>query len=323
MADEKLPAYAELPVTPGAPPHSSWGLWGADDQLGCLNLLSAQRVLDTVSDLRRGRVIALNASLELFTEPLFGRPKLEHEISLLDRGLVRDETLSSFNTQCSSQWDGLKHARSREYGFYNGLPEDALTVSSWAEKGIAGRGLLLDLERYRETRGRPLRFDEPDPISVADLCAAAEDQDVGIQVGDLLVIHTGWLDWARRTSPGGLPGHFAVPGLRPGRDMLAFLWDRHVAAVASDTPTVEVWPPGALATAEQRRAARSDPAALAEVVMHADLLALLGMPLGELWDTGALARACRALGKWDFLLTSAPLNLPGGVASPSNALAIV
>ena len=319
----KLPKYEDLPVSSGAPPNSSWGLWGSQDQLGCLNLLSPQCVLEAATTVSQGQVFSLNASLELFEQPLFGRPKLEHHVTELDRGLVRDETLSMFNTQCSTQWDGLRHAQSRTYGFYNDLPEKTLSISTWAERGIAGRGVLLDLATYRAEAGRPLRYDEPDAISADDLQEAAQSQAVDILVGDILIVHTGWLDWARQNAPEGLPVDFSTPGLQPSRSTLAHVWNLHIAALASDTPAVEVWPPGASATSEQRYEARTNPAALADVFMHADLLALLGLPLGELWDTGRLAEACHAASRWDFLFTSAPLNTPGGVASPGNALAIL
>jgi hypothetical protein len=40
---ENLPSYRELPVKDGAPPGSSWGLWGDDDQLGTPNRLTDDR----------------------------------------------------------------------------------------------------------------------------------------------------------------------------------------------------------------------------------------------------------------------------------------
>lgn len=318
---QDLPTYEDLPATAGAPPHSSWGLWGESDRFGCLNLLSAERTAAAARGVTEGLVIPLNASLHLFDTPMFERPPYEHQI--VDRGLVRDDVLSQFNTQCSSQWDGFKHAQSRAYGFYNGLPVEAHSISAWAEQGIAGRGVLLDLEGYRSRHGQPLRYDAPDPISVDDLVGAAAEQRVTIETGDILLVHTGWLDWARENPPDTADAGFSTPGLRPGRETLARLWDWHVAAVASDTPSVEVWPGGVFASKEQRHAARTDPAALREVFMHADLLALLGLPLGEMWDTGRLTLACRRLERWTFLLTASPLNLPGGAASPSNAMALL
>jgi hypothetical protein len=46
------------------------------------------------------------------------------------------------------------------------------------------------------------------------------------------------------------------------------------------------------------------------------------MPLGELWQLGALAEDCAADGVYEMFLTSAPMNLPGASGTPANALAI-
>lgn len=46
------------------------------------------------------------------------------------------------------------------------------------------------------------------------------------------------------------------------------------------------------------------------------------MPIGECWDLEELSETCRKLDRWTFMLTSEPLNLYGGVASPPNAIAI-
>ena len=56
--------------------------------------------------------------------------------------------------------------------------------------------------------------------------------------------------------------------------------------------------------------------------LHTRVLAMLGIPLGEFFDFDALAGDCEGDGRWEFLFTSAPLTIPGGVGSPPNALAI-
>jgi hypothetical protein len=47
------------------------------------------------------------------------------------------------------------------------------------------------------------------------------------------------------------------------------------------------------------------------------------MPIGELFDLEELAEKCRERKRWAFFLTSVPLKVPGGVASPGNAVAIL
>ena len=76
-------------------------------------------------------------------------------------------------------------------------------------------------------------------------------------------------------------------------------------AIACDNPTVERWP--------------MDPQS---GFMHIQLIAHLGMALGEMWDLEALAADCAADGVYECMLVSAPLNVRGGVGSPPNALAL-
>jgi hypothetical protein len=76
--------------------------------------------------------------------------------------------------------------------------------------------------------------------------------------------------------------------------------------VAADNPALEAWPPHNSTGG----------------FLHHRLIPLLGMNIGELWWLDDLAEDCAADGVYEFLFTSAPLNVPGGVGSPPNALAI-
>jgi len=57
-------------------------------------------------------------------------------------------------------------------------------------------------------------------------------------------------------------------------------------------------------------------------LLHGQVMTMLGVHLGELFDFEALADACAADGRYEFLLTSAPLWIQGGVGSSPNAIAI-
>lgn len=61
---------------------------------------------------------------------------------------------------------------------------------------------------------------------------------------------------------------------------------------------------------------------MSDLVLHQYFLGLFGMSIGELWDLKALSETAAKLNRYTFLLTSVPLNVPGGVGSPPNALAI-
>ncbi len=52
------------------------------------------------------------------------------------------------------------------------------------------------------------------------------------------------------------------------------------------------------------------------------LIGQLGMALGELWWLNDLAADCAADGIHEMFGVSAPMNAPGGIGSPANAVAI-
>ncbi|CZS79833.1 unnamed protein product [Fusarium graminearum] len=90
-------------------------------------------------------------------------------------------------------------------------------------------------------------------------------------------------------------------------EMMQWHWDNQFAAVASDTVAYEAWP-------SKRPAA---------VALHEVFLSGWGMPIGESFDLETLADKCREEGRWSFFVTSIPLDIPGGVASPPCAVAIL
>ncbi|HEV2370240.1 MAG TPA: cyclase family protein, partial [Acidimicrobiales bacterium] len=296
-------------MRPGAPRGSSWGVWGDADRLGCLNLLNTGRTVEAAGLVRKGSVFAMNWDMGLPDPPLFGRAAFEHQVHWLQNEVGHDDELSGWNTQSSSQWDGFRHIRSAAYGFYGGVPDEDHGIHHWAERGLAGRAVLLDVARWRESDGRPLHCDQPDPIEPEDLAATARAQGVEVREGDVLLIRTGWISWY-----GGLGAEqrkalatdLKTPGLRPGDATARMLWDMHVAAVAGDNPALEVWPPGSLATPEQLQQALGDPDRALEIFVHFSLLPLLGLPIGEMWYLDALAEDCASDGVYEGFFTSAP-----------------
>jgi len=317
---ERLPSFDELPVYPGFPPNSAWGLFGDTDQTGTLNLLTPERVAAAARLVRDGEVFALSWELELPDPPLFNRPALKHTINRR-RHNVFDDIYDNFNTQSSSQWDGLTHYGHREYGFYNGVAEDQITgrpgtrngIEHWARRGIAGRGVLIDFRRYAAAHGIEYSPGERYAITVGQLQAAADWQGLSFQTGDILILRTGWIEWynglnADQRTQIAQPGALRIAGLDQGDESLRFLWDNHFAAIASDNPDFEAYPP-------QKDGQPSE-------MMHSTIIGLWGMPIGEMFQLDALAAACAGDRRYEFFLTSAPLNKLGGVASPPNALAI-
>jgi kynurenine formamidase len=312
-----LPSYAELLARTDAPPGSIWGLFGADDELGACNLLGDAEVRRGLACARRGLVFSLDHPIGAFDSP--HRPPAQHTILDLGRGW-RDDYLDTYYLQQTSQIDGLRHVAHREHGFYNGadasrlVPGDPLLgVNRWADRGIAGRGVLVDVARHLERHGRRVRHAPGEPISAALIDEVLAEQGTALERGDLLVLHTDYL--AHRIAHPGVRGH---AGLEQSREMLAWLWDHRIPLVASDTVATECSPPVASSPFTP-----PDPLDASDSLMHGELIALLGMVIGELWNLTALAEHCASDGRYDFFLVVKPLDLVGGVGSPPNATAIV
>lgn len=312
------PSYDQLPEVPGRPGTAhAWDVWGRDDSLGAMNLLGPAQVLQAARLVREGRVINLDLPLDQPRPGLFPkRPPYEHE--LFAAGSGRDDVLNGFYPQGSTQWDGLRHVRYREF-YWGGRTESdvdaqsALGVEHWAERGIVGRGVLADVAGYHELIGQPISFDDDFEITVDLLEEVLSHQGVAVDPGTTLLVRTGWLDGyqsapadVREAMRGTVGNGFRCPGIESTRRMAGWLWDMGIVAVAADNPAVEVLP--------------VDPA---KGFLHRRLIALQGTALGEFWTLTALAAACNELARYEFMLVSSPLNLPGGVGSPANAYAIL
>lgn len=227
----------------------------------------------------------------------------------------------TFNTQSSSQWDGLRHfGYQKEQVFYNGVTLDDIHgtngknktnvngIGAWSQQGIVGRGVLLDWHEWRTANERRYDAFATQSISVADLKAVAEAQGVEFQFGDILLVRSGYMDAFGKLTKEELetirqkqPPTFT--GVEQSEEMLEFLWTTFSAA-AGDQPSWEAWP-------TQK-----------DWSLHEVMLGGWGMPIGELFDLEKLAAHCKKEERYTFFVTSEPMNVPGGVASPPNILAI-
>lgn len=320
MDASELPTYDQLPVKEGAPAGSAWGVFGDGDEVGCLNLITAEKTATAARLVRKGAVFSLNLRIDEPSPPMYGRGAVKH--TLLEHDVGRDDYLDSFYPQASSQWDGLRHIRHPRDGFYNGVRDDEIVpgdggklgIENVARKGIATRGVLVDIERHTRERGEPLDMQSTRFITRSDVESCLKAQGVAVEAGDIMLVRTGWLRWyleeatqaeRRKVADGHVSGELAFPGLGPAGEISVYLWDLRVAAVAADNPALDAWPPGR-----------------EHGWLHYSLIPYFGMMIGELWYLDELASDCAEDGVYEFLLTSAPLNVPGGVGSPPNALAI-
>jgi kynurenine formamidase len=315
----ELPSYRELPPAPRGG-RSAWGLFGADDNLGLINLLTPERIAAAATLVRRGRVFPLDLPLGSVNPALARSRGTPRHTVLHEAGSPAfDDLYDNFYPQCSSQWDSLGHVGYAPDEFYNGATEaDVLagrrnTIDHWARHGIAGRAVLLDVPAVMAEANRPYHPGESAAIGPDVLELARRRAGVGYQAGDILLLHTGFAAWYAalpRETRLRLPARLAAPGLAHTEEVCEYLWESHAAAIGSDTFGVEVWP------------ADMSPQAHPMGFLHHMLIGQFGMALGELWWLADLAADCAADGRYEAFLVSAPFNAPGGIGSPANAVAM-
>jgi kynurenine formamidase len=316
-----LPRYRDLP--PGQTgAGSGWGLFGPDDQLGLINLQTPERVARAMTVARTGRMFALSAPLDEFDPPFFGHRRGPRHTVIRRSSQSMDDVLDSFFPQGSSQWDGLGHVGVADGVFYGGATAGEViagtrnSIDGWAARGIAGRGIVLDVSGAPAlaAAGGAVPLAEKSPITVADLERAREQAGLRFEPGDILLLHTGFVDWYQTLAPAQreqlVAGGFRNAGLEQSAEMAEYLWDLHISALAADNVAVEAWPPD--------RSAAGRPFGF----LHQVLIGEFGMALGELWALGGLARDCAADGVYECAVVSAPLRRPAGIGSPANAVAI-
>jgi kynurenine formamidase len=314
-----LPSYAELPAAPLGG-RSAWGLFGPDDNLGLIGLLTPERVVAAAGLVRTGRMFPLDLPLGSIAPGLAryrGTPR--HTVLHTPGTAGFDDVYDNFYPQASSQWDSLGHVGYTPDQFYNGATEAEVasgrrnTIDHWARHGIAGRAVLLDIPRAMAESGTSYHPGESEAIGVSELEQARRLAGVEFGPGDILLLHTGFAAWYLKQPAAvrdRLHGQVIAPGLAHTEDIAAYLWDSHAAAIASDTYAVEVFP------------ADRSPQAHPMGFLHHMLIGQFGMALGELWWLADLAADCAADGVYECFLASAPLNAPGGIGSTASALAI-
>jgi kynurenine formamidase len=312
------PRFAELPFVEGTEERHAWDVWGRDDNLGSLNRIGPEQILAASRLVRSGRIIPLTLPLDEPDPGIFPRrTAYEHDVEVTRNG--RDDKIDNLYLQFSSQWDGLRHVRFRDHGYWGGRTEedldrgDDLGIDKWSERGPMGRGVLVDVARWLADQGSPMPPDERFEITGDLLAEVAAAQRVEFGSGDFLVLRTGWMEWYRaqpkdrRDAMRGSVGNgMACPGLESSRSTAEFLWDHGIVSVAADNIACETLP------VDREKG-----------FLHRRMIPLLGMAIGEFWYLSELSEHCARTGHYDFLLVSAALRIPRGVGSPANAYALV
>ncbi|WP_405784469.1 cyclase family protein [Streptomyces sp. NBC_01378] len=320
-----LPTYQQLTQRTDAPTGSSWHLFTEHPERGMANFAGPHQIRRAADCVTRGHAFNLDYALDAFDPPMSKTRGIPRHHITAKHDQARDDHLDDFHLQATTQIDGLRHRRASGHGFYNGVPDEEITpcsprlgVQLWAEQPLAGRGLLIDIDGLLRQRGTPLCHRAAPALTPDLLDDALAAQDCSPEPGDLIMVHTGWAHWYLTTTPEQRTETRAerrATGFAQTRSLAAWCWDHRIALMATDTFAVEVLP--VLSDGDFHDSAPED-----DGMMHQELIAKLGLPLGELWNLATLVQDSRTTGRWDSLLTVKPLNLTGGVGSPANATAL-
>jgi kynurenine formamidase len=297
---------------------SNWGRWGAEDELGTINLISPAKRAAAARLVQDG--VAVTGARPIVTD-ITADTTFQVMRFMVDSGEGRDTalpervrarrgagefigmvfhgyTVTHIDTPAHFFWEGK---------IYNGRSCNLITSREGAtveavellHDGVVSRGVLLDVAR---TRG--VRWLEPgEGVMPADLETAERAAGVRIEPGDILVVRTGY--YARRLAEGPTsPLQTGSPG--PHAALLPWLKERGVAVWGSDThndvsPTL--YP------------SMGSP-------FHIGALVGLGLWLVDNMNLEDIAAACTERSRWEFLLTLAPLRLRNVTGSPLNPIAL-
>ena len=344
------------------PEGSTWGDWGDDDELGRINLITPEKVLQGVREVLAGISFCLSLPLDYPggtalnvrrhpprlapTEDMTGNPETFFNIHMSEMDewgdpkfvdVWADDTVT-LSLQYSTQWDSLAHVGAEfdadadgveEAVYYNGYRAGVDLVGPHADArgdgrghasfahhlglehmafhGVQGRGVLVDLAHHlgHEWKG----------VNLATLREIMDADDVVVEPGDMLLLHTGFatrvLEWNRDPDPVEIHRTCSFLDARD-EALLEWIADSQISALVADNYAVE----GMVGKGRDTERRSFLP-------IHHLCLFKLGVPLGELWYLHELATWLRAHQRSRFLLTAPPLRLPGAVGCPVTPVATV
>ncbi|MFF3399395.1 cyclase family protein [Streptomyces sp. NPDC002659] len=293
---------------------NNWGRWGADDEMGTLNLITDEVVRAAAQAVRSGRRVPLALPLHqdgIQTGVIPGRVNPLHTMVQINQELFGPGTVATsddavtMGLQAATHWDALTHV-SHSGKIYNGRPADTITPHTRAQFSgidkapyIVSRGVLLDVARAKGLD----RLPGGHAVTPEDLDEAAEFGGVTVGPGDIVLVRTGQI----QVVLGGDKHAYGYPS--PGLSVRTPEWfhAHDVAAVANDTLTFEIFPP--------------------EIEdlwlpVHALDLVEMGMLQGQNWNLEDLSTACAEARRYAFLLSAMPEPFVGATGTPVAPVAV-
>ncbi len=271
----------------------NWGRWGTDDQVGAINLITAEKRRAAAGLVQTGRTVSLSRTFEppqhFMTKSALGS----------GGGYVMDYLGFIYHGSTITHIDALCHIWDGD-GMWQGRDPDAEITTQGAQfgdithwkEGIITKGVLIDVPRHR---GEP-HVSIEQPVTGEELDAIARAENVTIESGDAMLVHSGWAAYLASDDDGsrGRPGlHPSCAEFIRDHDVALLGWDLMDARADSNLP----WP--------------------VHGVLFNFGVALLDNALLE-----PVAEACAEENRWSFLFQALPLNVARGTGSPVNPIAM-
>jgi kynurenine formamidase len=337
------------------PEGSTWSDWGADDELGRINLVTGEKVLQGVREVAAGITFCLSLPLDLPggttlnqrryppklapTEDMDGSPACFYNIRMSEMKDYGDpkyvdvwaDDNVTLSLQYSTQWDSLAHAGAEfdadgdgveEPVYYNGYRAGTDLEGPTPGGGCFAHHLGLEHMAFHGVQGRGVLVDlrhhlgdRWQPVNLATLQEIMTADGVVVEPADMLLLHTGYATKILEWDKRATP-----------RDLFAtscFL-DAKDDALLQWIVDSQLSALVADNYAVEGLLGKDDEAGRHSFLpIHHLCLFKLGVPLGELWYLHELAMWLREHGRSRFLLTAPPLRLPGAVGSPVTPIATV
>ena len=293
----------------------NWGVWGASDERGTLNYITPECVRDAAALVRSGRTVSMTVPMNKVAGLDNPHPVAHYMAQVFDGSPAFGEPTFSMDFvggeihgDCHTHIDALCHVAYKGR-LYNGRTAGEITargpnfqdITTYAH-GIVGRGVLLDLPRLRG-----VKWLEPGyAVTCEDLEHCEEAEGLRLRQGDILVFRTG--HHRRRLELGPWNNGYDGEG-KAGLHVSAvsLLHDRKVAAL---------FPDGDGDTVPSRVEGVTYP-------IHALLITAMGMICADSLNLEDVAIVCEQERRWEFMVTAAPLRLPGGTGSFFNPIAVL
>jgi kynurenine formamidase len=285
---------------------SNWGRWGAKDQMGAVNLITPEVRKRAAALVKEGVSVSLSRDTDRVKSADNSRPFSHTMISTgVDRNAMfaMDTFTMSHHGASLTHMDALSHMV-YEGKLYNGYAANQVNATGAHQlainaykNGLFSRGVLMDIPRLKGVKYLELST----PIYASDLDAWEKKAGLKVRSGDIVFIRTG--RWARRAEKGPWETDKASAGLH----VSAVRWfkERDVAVLGSDVHA-EMMP---------------SPVAGIPFPVHQLVLIAMGVPMLDNCDLETLSEETQKRGRWEFLLTTAPLAVPLGTGSALNPIA--